>query len=316
MVACIFVVADHTNFWSVFGTEWSLPYILAMGWLGDLAVPVFFVLSFYLFAEKNQNNLTRPGILMKARWEKLLPPYLFWSFATVGVICLNPFMTAESRQAQFQGAIWGVQQFWFTFELILFVPVIAHVVRWSTKTNVALFITSIPVMLLSRWICHLMGADNVLNPLLVLPYPFAGVLLSRVRIEKQTRVGFALVLSGVACAIWECVECLLYPRWFTPHVGTWETGGPFYWNYGRVSLLLIASGLTLSLASVTKPAPAVIRELAPLCNGIYNIHVIIIILVLAVFYPPVFIQLPLSFLISATAVWFLLRKPNLVVGGG
>ncbi len=90
-------------------------YILVYG-LSNLAVPLFFMISGFLFFYKTSFSLTAYMAKLKRRLRSLLIPFLFWNLAYMAVIyfiqCVAPSMLGGRKMISDYSAIEFINSFW------------------------------------------------------------------------------------------------------------------------------------------------------------------------------------------------------------
>ena len=73
----------------------STPIIFLKGFVGGGAVPLFFILSGYLGANKIESVSVTPRQYFEEKWRTLVVPFLFWNTAVLSLVFVAKYVAVH-----------------------------------------------------------------------------------------------------------------------------------------------------------------------------------------------------------------------------
>jgi len=250
--------AEHTFTWSDFVNF----YVLC------LAVPVFVLISTYLYARK-PTDMTGLG----RRLGRIVRLLLFWSvlyqvyrYTGFGAVKLVPREPNELGLYLMNGG----NTYYYFFEALAVVTVVTH---WATRlsarvvwTLFALSTVIVGVLPLIHRETHIRFLAHHADPLNFFPYAFAGVGLARLPAAGaiQTWIGLACAALAVPAAV---LDWTVYvdPCFFAVNQFALPA-------YTRPSLVFLTVAVLVLALRVRVPPNAVLRFMAVHSLGVYCLH--------------------------------------------
>ena len=241
-----------------------------------LAVPVFFLMSSFLFIQK----LHIQGFSYAwKRQENLVYLYLFWMGITFFVF--RPDLS-DLLEATADGNFYllfeliisgGYFIFYYFFSLLFVFLLIISVYRCPNWLILIALACSLCSLWTISWLVGQLEIAQMLsaywNPINFIPYPFLAILLIR---YSKTKASFWLSFVFLMLIITAFVEWQYFPA-----KGHFSFNAAALPAYTRLSVVFGAVFLFLLALNITKPAPKIIRKLAELSLGVYCTHFFILI---------------------------------------
>lgn len=287
IILCVAVIALHCNVFSVakqyVGTDTNNPlfYRILLYNLFWACVPCFYVLSFFLYMLKREQN---PGYFKK-RIKRLTILYVFW-------MCFEHIIINNGVIVKSSVGVWDIFCFisshnniaYFIFNLCWLVCLLELYIRIRDKINPIFHcvgaVASLLLMFFSQGLLNRIGcigsSDFMLgnklgfsNPFLFLPYIYMGAFVYDVFTRHFDKI--------------KQTVCILCALWVLFALADWCLRGRleiFSWNYeslGRPSLVFEAGAIILLFTMAKdKHFPKIFETLSSYTLGVYFIHPIVL----------------------------------------
>ncbi len=267
-----------------------------------LAVPSFFLISLFLFAEKGQTS----GRALARRVERLLLLFVFWSAAyAIAFRDSSPFVHAFNSVTNLvRLAVQGGNPVFYFFSCLALMTLAASVAcRLPPPAVWALAVLSTSGL----WLMTAMAGGRLsdefakyYNPLNFLPYAFIGPLLVSLVKRGSLRTPAAKATALAALFLVFAIITLLERQFLRMADGREPE------PYSHPSTVLGAMLVVLAALMVRRPAPWLVRRLSEYSLGIYCVHVFLKPAISGFAQPPLWQCLAL-FALSIPVVAFLRR---------
>lgn len=236
-----------------------------------LAVPLFFLVSFFLHVVRNPSRGS-----LRRRLGQIFALYSFWMTITVlaqgGIPYARQVLASDWMTLAGFAITGGGTHFYFFFSLGL-LTLVAELAKGLRRRWVGLlFVGSVLLMVLQQATALRVAgagfATGYANPLNFLPYVFLAILLVHPVRRGSAGPPWAWVGVAVAASIAAAVlEWKLLPS--TAHFAFNRAAFPVY---TRPSLVAGALAVFLAALRVDRPAPAWVRWLGDRSLGLYCLH--------------------------------------------
>ena len=213
LVILIHSINNETKFEKFFSIE---------NGIGQFAVPLFFVLSGFLFF-RTAGSMYDVKRKMRNRVYTLLIPYLLWNLIYYAIYMLrNPGMGLDI--AMIVDAAFNYTYnpaFWFIYQLILLViisPILFHILK--DKKFIIIFFIVLSIIIMMNYDIPYINEDAII-------YYFSGAILSKIYnknkisfISKRNFI-FALAISVVLFVVNRFCYNMIYVNFDFRHIFTW-----------------------------------------------------------------------------------------------
>lgn len=177
-------------------------YVGLCRFLNSIDMPVFFMLSAYLYTDKSLNTkaYNDSWVFVKKKVKRLLFPYLLWGVA-INLLFIHRY--------HFTSLLTGISHLWFLLALMM-IFLITHLTRrfWIKLSNIKLCLLTVLLLLIS--IIRVRVPINILaigQTLQYLPFFFVGIILainkSRSPLSSHHRICYILIFS-LSCSFLLC----------------------------------------------------------------------------------------------------------------
>ncbi len=242
-----------------------------------LAVPLFYLMSFYLFFNK---ILTTKNYVAK-RMPRLLKLYLAWTgiwlafyggLRGAGVIVPHGPLDLLAKMASGWNSL-----YYFFFSLLLLTVLGIPIRNLRQGTLGVMLFLSVAFLAAAPYIVFQTGTLNFLvahwDPLNFLPYLLIAAMLSRYfsLLTKGRMARDSLSISGLLLIIF-VILVLIEWHFMVSHEGSLDVGGYPIPPYTRPSIVVGATALFLLSFSVRRAPGSVITFLARYSLGLYCLH--------------------------------------------
>lgn len=241
-----------------------------------LSVPIFFVVSLFLFHEKWMQG----GFHLFARLERLIYLYCFW----VGVLIIFYRLEDKLSLMKPDGFLkWvtfivngGYSAFYFLFSLILLTVISYALIHLSCRIHWVLLLLSTVLLVVFPLAVKAFNAGPVLvafwNPLNFLPYIFIASLTCKYMRGKKNLI-HTMPYKRIVALVFGVfvVSAAVEWRWFSD-IHNFVYNGSAFPSLTRMSVVAGAGFLFLVSFYVQRPSWAVIKFLSDHSLGLYCLH--------------------------------------------